>query len=116
VNQILQKLELNFYLRNIVLDILKKCIIQYTINLLPKRKTDALTAVHKLNFFPSSTNLVYAILFTLSPISDTNINVNAAVKPDFAIAAKSDEGPPFTKATSENTKAHANSTRAIEKG
>jgi hypothetical protein len=52
----------------------------------------------------------------LSPISDTNINVNAAVKPDFAIAAKSDEGPPFTKATSENTKAHANSTRAIDKG
>lgn len=59
---------------------------------------------------------VYANLFTLSPISDTNINKNAAVNPDFENASKSDEGPPFTNATSENTKAHPNSTRAMERG
>lgn len=42
--------------------------------------------------------------------------MNAAVKPDFAIAAKSDEGPPFVKVISENAKAHPNNTIAIEKG
>lgn len=52
--------------------------------------------------------------FTLSPISETNIKENAAVKPDFAIAAKSVEGP-FMKVISENTKAHPHSTRAIER-
>jgi hypothetical protein len=52
----------------------------------------------------------------LSPISETNINVNAAVNPDFAIAARTDEGPPLTKAISENTRAHPNSTKAIETG
>lgn len=52
----------------------------------------------------------------MSPISETKINVNAAVNPDFAIAAKIDEGPPLTKAISEKTKAHPNSTKAIERG
>lgn len=56
------------------------------------------------------------IVITLSPISETNINVKAAVNPDFAIAARTDEGPPFKKAISENTRAHPNSTRAIEIG
>ena len=51
----------------------------------------------------------------MSPISETNINEKAAVKPDFAIAAKIDEGPPFTKAISEYTKAHPNSTEARER-
>ena len=55
-------------------------------------------------------------LVTLSPISETNINVNAAANPDFAIAAKIDEGPPLTKAISENTKAHPSSTIAIDRG
>lgn len=55
-------------------------------------------------------------MFTLSPISETNINVNAAVKPDFATAARIAEGPPFTKAISENNKAHPNSTIAMDKG
>lgn len=53
---------------------------------------------------------------TLSPISETNINEKAAVNPDFATAAKIDEGPPFTKAISENTKPHPISTSAIERG
>lgn len=53
--------------------------------------------------------------FTLSPISETNINENAAVNPDFANASKSVEGP-FAKAMSENTEAHPNSTRAIARG
>ena len=52
----------------------------------------------------------------MSPISETNINVNAAVNPDFAIAARTDEGPPFKKVISENTRPHPNSTRAIETG
>ena len=55
------------------------------------------------------------VTVTLSPISETNINEKAAVKPDFAIAAKIDEGPPFTNAISEYTKAHPNSTEAIER-
>lgn len=42
--------------------------------------------------------------------------MNAAVKPDFAIAAKSDEGPHFVKIISENTMAHPNKTIAIERG
>nr|GMD90756.1 chaperonin CPN60-2, mitochondrial [Ipomoea batatas] len=49
-------------------------------------------------------------------MGDTNISENAAVKPDFENAVKIDEGPPFTKAISENTKAHPHSTRAIERG
>lgn len=44
------------------------------------------------------------------------MSVNAAVKPDFAIVANSDEGAPFPKAINENTKAHPNSTMAIERG
>lgn len=60
--------------------------------------------------------LQQVIIYTLSPISDTNISENAAVKPDFENAVKIDEGPPFTKAISENTKAHPHSTRAIERG
>nr|DAD42971.1 TPA_asm: hypothetical protein HUJ06_001201 [Nelumbo nucifera]DAD42976.1 TPA_asm: hypothetical protein HUJ06_001206 [Nelumbo nucifera] len=36
--------------------------------------------------------------------------------PDFAIAAKSDEGPPLTKAISEKAKAHASRTIAIDTG
>jgi hypothetical protein len=52
----------------------------------------------------------------LSPISETNINVNAAVNPDLAIAAKIDEGPPLRKAISENTKVHPSSTIAIDRG
>lgn len=59
-------------------------------------------------------NFVSLRYFTLSPISETNINENAAVKPDLALAAKSDEGP-FMKAMSENTKAHPHSMRAIER-
>jgi hypothetical protein len=55
-------------------------------------------------------------LVTLSPISETNINVNAAVNPDLAIAAKIDEGPPLRKAISENTKVHPSSTIAIDRG
>lgn len=54
--------------------------------------------------------------FTLSPISETNINENAAVNPDLANAAMSDEGPPFVKAINENTNEHPQSTRAIERG
>lgn len=38
------------------------------------------------------------------------------MKPDFAIASKSVEGPPFMKAMSENIEAHPNSTRAIARG
>lgn len=53
---------------------------------------------------------------TLSPISETNINVNAAVNPDFAIASRIKEAPPFKKAISENTRAQPDSTRAIEIG
>lgn len=53
---------------------------------------------------------------TLSPISETNINENAAVKPDFAIAARTALGPPFTKAISENTKVHPTSTIATDRG
>lgn len=53
-------------------------------------------------------------LITLSPISETNINVNAAVKPVFAIAARSEKGPPFKKAASENAKAHPSITPATE--
>lgn len=52
----------------------------------------------------------------MSPISETNIKENAAVNPDFAIAATSVEGPPFTKAIRENTMAHPSSTRATERG
>lgn len=52
----------------------------------------------------------------MSPISETNINVKAAVKPDFDMAAKSDEGPLFAKAMSANTKAHPNSAKATEGG
>lgn len=52
----------------------------------------------------------------MSPISETKINVKAAVKPDFAIAAKREGGAPFPKAIIENTKAHPDSTRAIETG
>lgn len=59
---------------------------------------------------------VYVKLATLSPISETNINENAAVKPDFAIAARTNVGPPFTKAINENTKPHPKSTRAIDTG
>lgn len=60
--------------------------------------------------------LVNCKLVTLSPISETNINMNAAVNPDFAIAAKIDEWPPFTKAINEKTKAHPNSTMAMDRG
>lgn len=52
----------------------------------------------------------------MSPISETNIKENAAVKPDFAIAAKSVEGPPFTKAIRKKTKAHPSSTRPTDRG
>lgn len=52
----------------------------------------------------------------LSPISETNINMNAAANPDFAIAAKIEEGPPFTNMIKENTKALPNNTIAIERG
>lgn len=52
----------------------------------------------------------------MSPISETNINEKAAVNPDFAIAAKADDDPPFPKAISENSKAHPNSTRTTDKG
>lgn len=53
----------------------------------------------------------------MSPISETNINVNAAGKPDFEIASNIDEeGTPFEEAISENTKAHPNSTIATERG
>ena len=55
-------------------------------------------------------------MVTLSPISETNINVNAAVNPDFAIASRIAEGPPLKKAIRENTRAHPDSTRAIEIG
>lgn len=55
-------------------------------------------------------------MYTLSPISETNINVNAAVNPVFAIAANIDEGPPFVNIMRQNAKAHPNSTIAIEKG
>lgn len=54
--------------------------------------------------------------FTLSPISETNINENAAVNPDFENAAMSDDGPPFVKAITENTNEHPHSTRAIARG
>lgn len=72
-------------------------------------------AVQNVNKMDQQKVLVI-IVITLSPISETNINVNAAVNPDFAIAARTDEGPPFTKAISENTSAHPNSTKAIERG
>ena len=52
----------------------------------------------------------------LSLISDTNISENATVNPDFAIAAKIEDGPPFTKAMSENNRPHPKSTRAIATG
>lgn len=80
----------------------------------------------KSNFVPNAKNYktsfkwtriwLQTCLVTLSPISETNINVNAAVKPDFEIAAKTDEGPPFTNAISENTKAHPDRTSAIWRG
>lgn len=56
------------------------------------------------------------ISITLSPISETNINENAAVKPDLANAPKIDEGVPFVKDITEKTNAHPQSTRAIERG
>lgn len=59
--------------------------------------------------------VIYKKTHTLSPISETNINENAAVKPDLAIAAKIDEGPPFTKAMSEYTKAHPQSTETRDR-
>lgn len=59
-------------------------------------------------------NQCFLQYFTLSPISETNIKENAAVKPDFAIAGKTDEGP-FVKRRSRNTNVHAPSTRAIGK-
>lgn len=52
--------------------------------------------------------------YTLSPISETNINENAAVKPDFASAGKTDVGP-FLKRISKNAKVHEHSTMAIGK-
>lgn len=61
-------------------------------------------------------SIISWLLLTLSPISETNINVNAAVNPDFAIAAKIDEGPPFTKAANEKSKAHPNRTTAMDRG
>lgn len=39
----------------------------------------------------------------------------AAVKPDFATAARTEEGPPFTKVIRENTKPQLSSTSAIDK-
>lgn len=98
-------------------------LLHYKITLPPQRKdtcAHSCTQVKQVSQYhdlqQKRSMIAYVISFTLSPISDTNINVNAAVKPDFAIAAKSDEGPPFTKATSKNTNAHPNSTRAIERG
>lgn len=61
-------------------------------------------------------NTGFYMLITLSPISETNIKENAAVKPDFAIAAKIVEGPPLTKAIRENSKPHPSRTRATERG
>lgn len=52
----------------------------------------------------------------LSPISETNMSENAAVKPDFENAVKLNGGHPFAKAISENTIAHPHSTRAIDRG
>ena len=54
--------------------------------------------------------------YTLSPISETNINMNAAANPDFAIAANIEEGPPLANMINENTKALPNNTIAIERG
>lgn len=53
---------------------------------------------------------------TLSPISETKINVKAAVNPDFAIAATNEEGPPLMETIIENTKAHPSRTPAIDSG
>lgn len=39
------------------------------------------------------------IIYTLSPISDTKIRANAALKPDFAIASISAAGPPLARVT-----------------
>lgn len=71
-----------------------------------------LTRIAKERYYKQA----YVKLATLSPISETNINENAAVKPDFAIAAITDVGPPFTKAINENTKPHTKSTRATDTG
>lgn len=51
---------------------------------------------------------------TLSPISETDINVNAAVKPDFASASKTAEGPPFKVTIRENASMDISSTPAID--
>lgn len=51
----------------------------------------------------------------MSPISETKIKENAAVKPVFAIAAKIVEGPPLTKAIRENSSPHPSRTRATER-
>lgn len=53
-------------------------------------------------------------LITLSPISETNINVNAAVNPDFARAATSAEGPPLKETISENNNVHPRRIPAID--
>lgn len=50
----------------------------------------------------------------MSPISETKIKVNAAVKPDFASAFTSAEGPPFKKTTSEDAIVHTSSILAID--
>lgn len=44
------------------------------------------------------------MIYTLSPISDTKIRANAALKPDFAIASIKAVGPPLARVTATPTK------------
>lgn len=53
------------------------------------------------------------VLHTLSPISDTNISVNAAVKPDFASIATTADGCPLKKTINADARAHRSSTAEI---
>lgn len=54
-------------------------------------------------------------IYTLSPISETNISEKAAVKPDFATAARTEDGPPLRNVIRENTKPQLSSTSATDK-
>lgn len=53
---------------------------------------------------------------TLSPISETEIKVKAAVNPDLATASITVDGPPFRETISANATALTTSTPAIESG
>lgn len=55
-------------------------------------------------------------LYTLSPISDTKISVNAAVKPDLASIATTADGCPLEKTIKADARAHRRITAPIDCG